>query len=126
MATFDVSMTAAIVPFSIYFVGIAFAPVWTPHVTEKFGRSPVYLVSLPLCALFLLGVSRIQTFGGLVVLRFLAGFCGGPCLVLIEGTFADCWSAKTTLTYYSGLNLASYLGAAFGMCSPFPSLASTN
>ncbi|KIX07721.1 uncharacterized protein Z518_02375 [Rhinocladiella mackenziei CBS 650.93] len=114
MADFNVSMTAAIVPFSLYLVGISFAPIYTPHMTERFGRSPVYFVSLPICALFLLGVSRAQSFGALAVLRFFAGLGGGPCLVLIEGTFADVWSATTTVTYYSGLTLASYLGAAFG------------
>ncbi|EXJ70698.1 uncharacterized protein A1O5_05688 [Cladophialophora psammophila CBS 110553] len=114
VAEFNVSMTLAIAPFSLYLVGIAFAPVYTPHVTERFGRAPVYFVSLPICALFLLGTSRAQSIGALAVLRFFAGLGGGPCLVLIEGTFADVWPAATTVTYYSGLTLASYLGAAFG------------
>ncbi|KIW81321.1 hypothetical protein Z517_04346 [Fonsecaea pedrosoi CBS 271.37] len=114
VAEFNISMTLAIAPFSLYLVGIAFAPVYTPHVTERFGRAPVYFVSLPICALFLLGSSRAQSIGALAVLRFFAGLGGGPCLVLIEGTFADVWPARTTVTYYSGLTLASYLGAAFG------------
>ncbi|OQV06117.1 hypothetical protein CLAIMM_10741 [Cladophialophora immunda] len=114
VAEFNISMTLAIAPFSLYLVGIAFAPVYTPHVTERFGRAPVYFVSLPICALFLLGTSRAQSIGALAILRFFAGLGGGPCLVLIEGTFADVWPAKTTVTYYSGLTLASYLGAAFG------------
>jgi len=114
VAEFNISMTLAIAPFSLYLVGVAFAPIYTPHITERFGRAPVYLVSLPICALFLLGASRAQSIGALAVLRFFAGLGGGPCLVLIEGTFADVWPARTTVTYYSGLTLASYLGAAFG------------
>lgn len=55
-----------------------------------------------------------QTFAGVAILRFLAGFAGGPCLVLIEGTFADIWSAKTTNTYYAFQATAQFVGAALG------------
>lgn len=34
---------------------------------------------------------------------------------LIEGTFADVWSANVTVAYYSFLALASFTGAATGM-----------
>lgn len=114
MERFDVSMTVSILGFSIYLWGIAFAPIFTPHLSERFGRQPVYLVSLPVCALFILGASFSRSFAALIVCRFFAGFAGGPCLVLIEGTFADVWSAESTLSYYSILTLASFFGAAAG------------
>ena len=46
--------------------------------------------------------------------RFFAGLFGGPTLVLIEGTFADVWSADVTVTYYAVLTLASFIGTACG------------
>ena len=46
--------------------------------------------------------------------RFFAVFFGGPTLVLIEGTFADVWSADVTVSYYSVLTLASFIGTACG------------
>ena len=108
----------AVFGFSIIFLGIASAPLHTPHISERLGRKPVYLASLPLFAICIIGVGFQKTFGGVMALRFLAGVFGGPCLVLIEGTFADVWSSRTTVTYYSALTLGSYLGAAFGMlCS---------
>lgn len=100
--------------FSLYLFGIFFAPIWTPHVTERIGRSIFYLTSLPLCGAFLLGAGFVKSFAGLAVLRFLAGFSGGPCLVLIEGTFADIWSAKTTNTYYAFQGTAQFFGTALG------------
>ncbi|KAL8939995.1 MAG: hypothetical protein Q9216_003047 [Gyalolechia sp. 2 TL-2023] len=115
MQEFSVSMTVATLGLSLYLLGVAFAPITTPHLSEKFGRSPIYLVSLPLFALFTLGAGYSQSFGSLAVCRFFAGFFGGPCLVLIEGTFADVWSARLTVTYYSFLSLASYIGAG---CAP--------
>ncbi|KAI4171359.1 MAG: hypothetical protein LQ343_004315 [Gyalolechia ehrenbergii] len=115
MEEFSVSMTVATLGLSLYLFGVAFAPITAPHLSENFGRSPVYLVSLPLFALFTLGAGYSKSFGALAACRFFAGFFGGPCLVLIEGTFADVWSAHVTVTYYSFLSLASYIGAG---CAP--------
>ncbi|KAL8926935.1 MAG: hypothetical protein Q9172_001596 [Xanthocarpia lactea] len=115
MQRFNVSMTMAVLGLSLTLFGIAFAPIITPHLSERYGRSPVYLVSLPIFALFILGAGYSSSFGALAVCRFFAGFFGGPCLVLIEGTFADVWSAHLTVTYYSFLSLASYVGAG---CAP--------
>lgn len=115
MKEFSVSMTVAILGFSLNLLGIAFAPILTPHITERLGRSPVYLASLPLFSLFILGASRSNSYSSVAICRFFAGFFGGPCLVLIEGTFADCWRGHTTVTYYSILSLSSYIGAACGM-----------
>lgn len=111
---FNVSMTVSILGFSLYLWGIAFAPIYTPHLSERFGRQVLYLFSLPICALFILGASFSRSFQALAVCRFFAGLAGGPCLVLIEGTFADVWSAEYTLTYYAALTLSSFFGAASG------------
>jgi MFS family permease len=107
-------MTQAISGMSLYLFGIAFAPIWTPHVTERTGRTLVYLCSLPICGIFLIGAGLSQNFAGVAICRFLAGASGGPCLVLIEGTFADIWSAETTNTYYAFLGTAAYIGAGCG------------
>lgn len=107
-------MTQAILGMSLYLFGIALAPIWTPHATERTGRSLIYLCSLPICDIFLIGAGVSRTFAGVAVCRFLAGVAGGPCLVLIEGTFADIWSAETTNTYYAFLGTAAYIGAACG------------
>ncbi|KAL8802714.1 MAG: hypothetical protein Q9182_003612 [Xanthomendoza sp. 2 TL-2023] len=115
MQQFDVSMTMAVLGLSLTLFGIAFAPITTPHLSERYGRAPVYLVSLPIFALFILGAGYSKNFSSLAVCRFFAGLFGGPCLVLIEGTFADVWSAHLTVTYYSFLSLASYVGAG---CAP--------
>ncbi|KAF2668752.1 MFS general substrate transporter [Microthyrium microscopicum] len=114
IAEFHVSMTVGVLAFTIYLMGIAFAPIYTPHVAERVGRSYIYLITIPINLLFILGASRSQTIGGLLVCRFFAGFFGGPSLVLIEGTFADIWSAETTNTYYAFLGASSYIGAGLG------------
>ena len=115
------TMQVAILGLSLNLLGIAFAPIITPHLSERFGRQAIYLTSLPTFSLFVLGASFSRSFAALAVCRFLAGLFGGPCLVLIEGTFADVWSANTTIVYYSFLALASFVGTACGKLHPtFP------
>lgn len=114
MEAFNVSMTKAISGFSLYLFGIFFAPIYTPHIAERHGRSTIYLVSIFCCGVLHVAASFARSFAGLAVCRFLAGLFGGPCLVLIEGTFADVWSAETTNTYYAFLAVAAYIGTAVG------------
>jgi DHA1 family multidrug resistance protein-like MFS transporter len=83
-----VSNTVSILGMSIYLFGIAFAPIHTPHLSERHGRSLVYLVTIFIYMLFVLGATRSQNIASLLVCRFFAGLFGGPSLVLIEGTFA--------------------------------------
>jgi MFS transporter, DHA1 family, multidrug resistance protein len=114
MRRFEVSMTKAILGMSLYLFGIAFAPIYTPHLSELFGRVPVYMATFPIYMLFILGAGFSQNFASLAICRFFAGFFGGPSLVLIEGTYADVWHSKVTGSYYASLSLASYVGAAAG------------
>ena len=74
-------MQVAILGFSLYLLGIAFAPIITPHLSERFGRQAIYLASFPIFSLFILGASVSQSFAALAVCRFFAGFFGGPSLV---------------------------------------------
>lgn len=111
---YKVGSTISILPFSLNFFGIAAAPIITPHLSELFGRRPIYLIGVFTSSLFTIGASQAKSFATLSVCRYFAGLFGGPSLVLIEGTFADMWSANLTGTYYSFLTLASYYGAGFG------------
>ena len=118
MKEFGVTMPVAILGMSLYIFGISLAPIHTPHFSERFGRTPVYMTSLFGSALFVLGASRGKTFAAVAVCRFFAGLFGGPCLVLIEGTFADIWSPAATNTYYSFLAAAANIGAGLGEYQP--------
>lgn len=107
-------MHIAILGFTLPFFGVAFAPLYTPHLAELYGRRPLYYYSISLFILCVVVIGIAPNISTLLAFRFLAGFLGGPVLVLIEGTFADIWSAERTVTYYAFLAPASYLGAAFG------------
>jgi MFS family permease len=44
------------------------------------GRNPVYFVTFALFVILCLPTALVDNFGGLLVLRFLLGFSGSPCL----------------------------------------------
>ena len=111
---FNLKPFNAVLPLSVYLFGVFFAPIFTPHISERVGRRPIYFVGTFISALFIIGAAFSKSYGSLVVCRFFAGLFGGPSVVLIEGTFADIWSAKYTNSYYAFLGLAQYVGAAFG------------
>lgn len=68
---------------SLYVVGLAFGPMLAAPMSESFGRLIVYRLSLPISMLFTLGAGFSNTFGGLLVCRFLAGTFGSPVLAVV-------------------------------------------
>jgi len=83
---FGVSQTVALLPLSLYVLGLAFGPVLAAPISETKGRRVVYLVSLPIAAVFTLGAGFSQSFAALVVTRFFAGFFSSPVLAVGAGT----------------------------------------
>ena len=77
----NVKMQVAILGLSLYLLGIAFAPIITPHLSQRFGRQAVYLSPLPILCHFFVGGYFSHSFAALAVCRFFAGFFGGPSLV---------------------------------------------
>lgn len=107
------SMSVAISGFNLHIFGIFFAPIMTPHYSERLRRRPIYLISYS-CACYSSSVpvaaQRAKPCWP-VDSMFVSS---APCLVLIEGTFADIWSADSTHTYYSFSAAAANVGAGLG------------
>ena len=113
-AQLNTTPTLAHLVFTAPFMGVFFAPIYTPHASEIAGRKPVYLVSISLFLIVVGGISAAKTVSQIIVLRFIAGLVGGPLAVLIEGTHADVWPAKKTVSYYCSIALSQYWGASLG------------
>lgn len=111
---FGVSSTVALLPLSLYVLGLAFGPVLAAPISETKGRRVVYLVSLPIAGLFTLGAGFSNTFAALVVTRFFAGFFGSPILAVGAGTNVDIWQPVHRAVATSAFLLAPFLGSALG------------
>ena len=85
-ARFNVSTEAAIVPLTIYVLGLAFGPALSAPLSETFGRRAVYLLLFLPSLLFTLGAGLAHNFATLVICRFLAATLGSGCLAVGAGT----------------------------------------
>ncbi|TVY83941.1 Polyamine transporter [Lachnellula suecica] len=111
---FGVGTTAALLPFSLYVLGLAFGPIVGASLSETFGRRFVYMLAILIFAFFIMGAGFSPNFGCLVVLRFLAGLFGSPPLTIGAGTNADLWPAETRARTTSFYVLSPFLGPAVG------------
>ncbi len=112
--TFNVSTIVALLPLSLYVLGLAFGPVLAAPISETLGRRVVYLVSSPIAALFTLGAGFSNTFASLAITRFFAGFFGSPVLSVGAGTNVDIWAPVHRAVATSAFLLAPFLGPAIG------------
>ncbi|EED15797.1 conserved hypothetical protein [Talaromyces stipitatus ATCC 10500] len=111
---FHISDVAATVPFSLFLLGLGFGPMLAAPLSENFGRTSSYVISLPIYALFTLGAGFSHTFGALVACRFLAGIFASPPLVVGAGTIADIWKPEHRALTTTLFALCPFLGPALG------------
>ena len=111
---FNVSSTVALLPLSLYVIGLAFGPILAAPISETMGRKVVYLISLPISGLFILGAGFSNTFASLAITRFFAGFFGSPVLAVGAGTIVDMWPPVYRAYATSAFILAPFLGPALG------------
>jgi len=114
MKDFDVSSTVALLGLSLYVLGLGFGPVLAAPISESLGRRSVYMISLPLSALFTLGAGFSQTFASLAICRFFAAFFGSPSLAVGAGTNVDIWAPENRAVSTVLFVLAPFAGPALG------------
>jgi MFS family permease len=114
MELYGVSSTAAILPFTTYVLGLSFGPVLSAPISETRGRRFVFLICTPIYALFVVGCGTTNSFAGLVVLRFFAGFFGSPPLAVAAGSAADLSTTRTRGVILTTIITTAFLGPALG------------
>lgn len=94
MEKFNIGPTAASLPLSLYVLAYGIGPLlWAPlSEIPAIGRSPVYAVTMALFTILSLPTALVDNFAGLLVLRFLQGFFGSPCLAIGAATMQDMYS----------------------------------
>lgn len=80
---------------------VGFSSSYTMHPTHAIiripavGRTTPYLISFTIFVILLIPTSLVDNFAGLLVLRFLLGFFGSPCLATAGATFQDIVSIQS-------------------------------
>jgi MFS family permease len=77
-----VSQIVAILPLTVYVLGLGFGPMLSAPLSETYGRRAVYITIFLPSLLFTLGAGLAKNFATLVICRFLAGMLGSGCLAV--------------------------------------------
>ncbi|CAK7226006.1 hypothetical protein SCUCBS95973_006057 [Sporothrix curviconia] len=109
MAEFNISRTVALLPGTLYLIGLAFGPMFIAPLSEFIGRRWLYTFSSAALVVFSAGAGASHTYAGLLVCRFLAGFFGTCGIAIGAGTILDVW----------GYSKARGLAALLFTCGPF-------
>ncbi|CAK7237358.1 hypothetical protein SBRCBS47491_009948 [Sporothrix bragantina] len=130
METFNIDVTYASLGLSLFVLGYGVGPLLFSPLSEipSIGRNPVYAITMILFVIISLPASLAYgnlpggyssgNFGGLMVLRFLQGFFGSPCLASGAATLGDMFSLMS-LPYA----LVAWVSAAFSAPAVGPLLS---
>ncbi|KIX00893.1 uncharacterized protein Z518_09958 [Rhinocladiella mackenziei CBS 650.93] len=111
---FGVSNTAAILPLTVYVLGLGCGPILSAPLSETYGRRSVYLIFFPPSLLFTLGAGFSHSFSSFVVCRLFAGLLGSGCLAVGAGTNSDLFAHLDRAIASAVFLMAPFLGPALG------------
>ena len=113
---FGVSPTDASLPLSLYVLAYGIGPLLFAPLSEipLIGRNPVYLTTFFLFVILSIPTALVNNFAGLLVLRFLQGFFGSPCLANGGATMQDMYSLLKLPYALTVWVSAAYCGPALG------------
>lgn len=94
MEEFNVNSLVGTLGLSLYVLGYGIGPLVFSPLSEIpiIGRNPVYIVTMFLFVIISIPTAFVGNFPGLLVLRFLQGFFGSPCLASGGASIGDMYS----------------------------------
>ncbi|KUJ08119.1 major facilitator superfamily transporter [Mollisia scopiformis] len=116
MEKFHVGATPAALGLAIYVVGYGVGPlIWAPlSEIASIGRNWVYIPTFFLFVILSIPTAVVDNYAGLLVLRFLTGFFGSPCLANGGASVGDMYSLLLLPVYLSAWTAACFWGPAIG------------
>ncbi|KAI8717482.1 MFS domain-containing protein [Fusarium sp. LHS14.1] len=111
--SFGVSETVVSLGLALYVLGYGLGPLLFSPLSEMpyIGRNPIYIITFAIFIILSVAAPLCQTFAGFLVVRFLQGFFGSPCLATGAATLTDMFSV-----IYIPYSLAAWSGAMY--CGP--------
>lgn len=116
ISRFHISATDASLPLSLYVLAYGIGPLIFAPMSEipLVGRSPVYASTFAIFVILCVPTALVNNFAGLLVLRFLQGFFGSPCLANGGATMQDMYSLLKLPYALTVWVAAAYCGPALG------------
>jgi MFS transporter, DHA1 family, multidrug resistance protein len=116
MERFGVGPQLASMGLSMYVLAYGLGPMLFSPLSELplIGRNPPYMLTFAIYVILLVPTALVDNFPGLIVLRFLAGFFGSPCLATGGASLQDMFSLIKLPYVLSLWALAATCGPALG------------
>ncbi|KAE9966834.1 hypothetical protein EG327_011695, partial [Venturia inaequalis] len=116
MVRFGVNAQLASMGLSMYVLAYGLGPMLFSPLSELplIGRNPPYMITFAIFVILLVPTALVDNFPGLIVLRFLAGFFGSPCLATGGASLQDMFSLIKLPYVLSLWALAATCGPALG------------
>ncbi|KAJ4318202.1 hypothetical protein N0V84_006958 [Fusarium piperis] len=94
MKKFGVSNLEATLGLAMYVLGYGVGPLLFSPLSEipRIGRNPIYIITMAIFVVLSIPTALVGNFPGLIVLRFLQGFFGSPCLAAGGASMGDMYS----------------------------------
>ncbi|KAL2125911.1 hypothetical protein VTI74DRAFT_2272 [Chaetomium olivicolor] len=110
---FHVSEAVASLGLALYVLGYGLGPLLFSPLSEVpyVGRNPIYIITFATFIILSVAAALCRSFVGFLVVRFLQGFFGSPCLATGAATLTDMFSV-----IYIPYSLAAWSGAMY--CGP--------
>ncbi|KIW12473.1 hypothetical protein PV08_09750 [Exophiala spinifera] len=111
-----VSPNVAALGLSMYVLGYGIGPLIFSPLSEipLIGRNPPYMVTLGIFVIISIPTAVVNSFPALVVLRFLQGFFGSPCLATGGASIGDIYSLIKLPYFLTGWAAFATAGPALG------------
>ncbi|VVT54233.1 uncharacterized protein SAPINGB_P003973 [Magnusiomyces paraingens] len=114
MVKFHASQTLVLSGLTFYLIGLSLGPVLGAPLSEIFGRKIVYLTSMPISMLFVMGVGLSTNIWSVLILRFFSGFFASPVMAIAGGTISDLWSIEMLGVTMTAFCFAPFAGPVLG------------
>lgn len=116
MEEFNVDTLVGTLGLSLYVLGYGVGPLVFSPLSEIpiIGRNPVYIITMFLFVIISIPTAFVGNFPGLLVLRFLQGFFGSPCLASGGASIGDMYSLISLPYAMMAWVSAAYCGPALG------------
>ncbi|RAH77942.1 multdrug transfer [Aspergillus japonicus CBS 114.51] len=113
MEEYNLDHTLSTLGLSLYILGYGIGPLIFSPISEipRIGRNAPYMITLFLYVLMAVPTALTRSFPAFLVLRFLTGFLGSPCLATGGATLQDMYSWSKMPYGYT-----AWVGATF--CAP--------
>lgn len=114
MSRFSISRNVALLPISLYTLGLVIGSSIASPLSEIYGRRIIYWTNFPILFLFNAIAAGSDNFVALVICRFIAGVGGSGVLAVGAGTLSELWEPKDAGRVTVSYIIAPFLGPTLG------------